>query len=282
MKDNTFLLKRRREKSLLTISTGLPFFIIMILFIAIPLVFVVVYSFTKDPDAGIFRIELTISNYHKFFGERAYLSLLGQSIYLAIMTTIITILIGFPFAYFMVKQSPRVQTLLLTLITAPMWINMLLRTIALKQLIQATIASLLGTRIAILIGMVYLFLPYMVIPIYTVLQKIDKSLYQAAFDLGANEFKTIIKVAIPLSYPGIYSGILMVLLPAATTLIVPAYLGKRKYLIGNIIEAYAKMSGNIGVASAITITLSFIMLLMMLVLRIGMVKRKRRKENYAI
>ncbi|MBE0701480.1 MAG: ABC transporter permease subunit, partial [Acholeplasmataceae bacterium] len=140
-------------------------------------------------------------------------------------------------------------------------INMLLRTRALQQVFEMVAPNLLGSNLAIVVGMTYIFLPFMVIPIYTVLSKLDPSLYESAADLGANKIQTIIRVIIPLSLTGILSGIMMVFLPAATTLVVPRYLGQGRYLIGNLIENAMIQQGRFGYGSAIAIVLSLVIML---------------------
>ncbi len=258
---------------------GIPFFVVTILFIALPFLMIILYSFKKDPDASIFNMELTFNNYYRFFKTASFMGIMGQSVYFALITTAITILIGYPLAYFISLQKSRLQSLFLLLITAPIWINMLIRTLALKQIINLGMPFLLGTRLAVVLGMVYIFLPFMVVPIYSVISKIDKSLYEAGADLGANSFKVFIKIILPLSRNGIYSGILMVFLPAATSLIVPQYLGNGRYLIGNVIEAFAKMSGNIGISSAITIVLSIFMIASIALINVDRLKRRQSNGN---
>ncbi len=258
---------------------GIPFFIITILFIAFPFLMIILYSFKKDPDASIFNMELTFNNYYRFFKTASFMGIMGQSVYFALITTVITILIGYPLAYFISIQKSRMQSLFILLITAPIWINMLIRTLALKQIINLGMPFLLGTRFAVILGMVYIFLPFMVVPIYSVISKIDKNLYEAGADLGANSFKVFLKIILPLSRNGIYSGILMVFLPSATSLIVPQYLGNGRYLIGNVIEAFAKMSGNIGISSAITIILSIFMIASVALVKIDKIKRRQNNGN---
>ncbi len=263
-KANKIVIKRHITKHLL----GIPYYVIIGLFVLIPLLIMVAYSFKKNPDASVFSINFTFNNYGVIFSKYAFLKTIGESIYLALITTIITLVIGYPLAYLIAKQKAHIQSLLVLLISAPMWINMLIRTLALKQLFLMMLPNLLGTRLAVIIGMAHLFLPFMVIPIYTTLVKIDSQYIEAARDLGASSYHVFTKVLFPLSLSGIFSGILMVFLPTATSLVVPAYLGKRKYLIGNVIESFVKLNGNIALASATTIILSIIMLAMIIVFKV--------------
>ena len=256
--------KRRRFLNTAIIS---PYYFILFSLILIPIVIMVVYSFTKGESRNLFQVSFTLENYISFFQTRDYMYAMQRSIWLALLTTVASLLIGYPLAYFISQTKPRTQGLLILLISAPMWINLVIRTIALKQIIDITIPSILGTNTAMVIGLVNVFLPFMVLPIYTVLLKIDQGLIEAATDLGASRFKAFIKVTLPLSIPGIMSGILMVFLPAATTLVIPKYLGNNVFLIGNLIERVSILSGNIGYGSAIAIVLSIIMMALIFIVR---------------
>ena len=256
--------KRRRFLNAAIIS---PYYLILFALILIPIVIMVVYSFTKGESRNLFQVSFTLENYISFFQTRDYMYAMQRSIWLALLTTVASLLIGYPLAYFISQTKPRTQGLLILLISAPMWINLVIRTIALKQIIDITIPSILGTNTAMVIGLVNVFLPFMVLPIYTVLLKIDQGLIEAATDLGASRFKAFIKVTLPLSIPGIMSGILMVFLPAATTLVIPKYLGNNVFLIGNLIERVSILSGNIGYGSAIAIVLSIIMMALIFIVR---------------
>lgn len=270
--------KKRKKLKISKYLMALPYFVLLFLFILVPILLMVIYSFKKNPDQSIFQINFTFNNYKLFFSEYAFLKTMGESIYIAFLTTVICFLIGYPLAYFITKQKPRIQSLLFLLITAPMWINMLIRTLALKQIFTLIAPGIIGSTAAIIIGMVYIFLPFMVIPIYTVLSKIDNNLLEAANDLGANSFKSITKVLFPLSVPGIFSGILMVFLPAATSLIVPAYLGRRKFMIGSVIEAFVKLNENVSLASATTIILSIIMVSLIVIFKL-ITRKKGGRQN---
>lgn len=256
--------KRRRFLNAAIIS---PYYLILFALILIPIVIMVVYSFTKGESRNLFQVSFTLENYISFFQTRDYMFAMQRSIWLALLTTVASLLIGYPLAYFISQTKPRTQGLLILLISAPMWINLVIRTIALKQIIDITIPAILGTNTAMVIGLVNVFLPFMVLPIYTVLLKIDQGLIEAATDLGASRFKAFIKVTLPLSIPGIMSGILMVFLPAATTLVIPKYLGNNVFLIGNLIERVSILSGNIGYGSAIAIVLSIIMMALIFIVR---------------
>jgi len=258
--------KNGGNKTLNTILV-FPYYMILFSLILVPIFIMVVSSFLRGDSNNLFQVSLTFENYLNFFGNEDYLYAMGRSIWLALLTTISTLLIGYPLAYFITKTKTRTQALLILLISAPMWINLVIRTIALKQIIELIIPSILKTNTAMVFGLTHVFLPFMVLPIYTILLKIDSNLIEAANDLGASKFVAFLKVILPLSLPGVMSGILMVFFPAATTLVIPKYLGNNVFLIGDIIERVSILSGNIGYGAAIAIILSIIMMAMMLVVK---------------
>ncbi len=239
---------------------GIPYYVILIGLIIIPLLLIVFYSITVKESDLFYKF--TFKYFIQFFTEKSFVKTMWNSIFLAIITTVITLLIGYPLAYFISSKKAKTQALLILLITAPMWINMLIRTLAWKQIFNMVNPNILGTDLAIITGMVYVYLPFMVIPIYTVLSKIDPLLYEAAFDLGASNTKTFLKVTLPLSVGGVLSGITMVLLPAATTIVIPKILGEGRYLIGSLIEDRFLKAGNWGYGSAIAIILAIIIMVM--------------------
>lgn len=238
---------------------GLPYYVVLFGLIVIPIFMMILYSFQRE-GTSVFLISFTFENYTRFLSERQFVELTIESLYLAGIATAVTLMIGYPMAYLISRAKPRKQLLMILLINAPMWINMLLRTRALQQVFEMLAPDLLGSNIVIVIGMTYIFLPFMILPIYAVLSKIDPSYFESAADLGANKFQTITKVIIPLSLSGILSGIMMVFLPAATTLVIPKYLGNNRYLIGNLIENAMIQQGRFGYGSAIAIVLSVIIM----------------------
>ena len=242
--------------------------------IVLPMLLIMVYAVTKSTDSLPF-FKFTFENFMRFFTNDAeFLKVLLDSLKFALITTVITILIGYPFAFFITKFKSKTQGLLILLITVPMWINMFLRIIAWRQILSKggiihkllgvfniEVGNLLGTDAAIVLGMVYVFLPFMIIPIYNVINKIDPNLIQASKDLGANNVQTFRRVILPLSIPGVLSGVTMVMLPSATTLVIPKYLGEGRVLIGNIIENQFIKNGNWNYGSAISIILAFVIVL---------------------
>jgi len=240
---------------------GIPYQALIIVLIMIPIFLMLLYSFQSRETSQTFTLIFTLDNYLRFINEPIFVGLMAESIGLAFVATLVSLLIGYPLAYIISKSNTKTKTLLILLITAPMWINMLLRTKALEQVILMIAPDLIGTNLAIIIGMTYVYLPFMVLPIYTVLSKIDIILYESASDLGANKLQILIKVVIPLSISGVLSGIMMVFLPSATTLVVPKYLGAGRFLIGNLIENAIISQGDFGYGSSIALLMAGIILI---------------------
>lgn len=264
--------KNGKKKKLSTEHVlAFPYYALILILIVIPILMMILYSFQTDQPIGIFVISFTFKHYLRFLSEPLFIKTMGQALYLAGISTLVTLIIGYPLAYIISRSKQRVQVLLLLLISAPMWINMLLRTRALQQVVEMINPDILGSNFIIIFGMSYLYLPFMVLPIFTVLNKMDENLFQSAADLGANKFQTIIKVVIPLSLTGILSGIMMVFLPAATTLVVPKYLGNNLLLIGNLIEK-AFLGGQYGYGAAISVLLAIIIM--------GFVKLIKKVDRY--
>lgn len=222
-------------------SMSVPYLIWMLIFTIVPLGMVLYFAFTTE--GGGFTLQ-NLSEAAK------YLPSLMQSIWLGIVATLLCLLIGYPVAYIIAKSSPRSQKIMILLIMMPMWMNFLLRTYAWMTLLEDTgilnnILSFIGlpkvrlinTEGAIVLGMVYNFLPFMVMPIYSVLTKMDKSLIEAAQDLGSNTATVLRKIIFPLSLPGIISGITMVFVPAVSTFVISKMLGGGEMLIGDIIDS---------------------------------------------
>jgi spermidine/putrescine transport system permease protein len=263
---NRYVIFKPREKKKharpyrLERTLSIPYYVVLFTLIVIPILMMALYSFQTERPSGVFTISFTLEHYIRFFQEGLFVRLMLESLYLAFLATLLTLLIGYPLAYYISMSKPRTRVLLILLISAPMWINMLLRTRALQQVFEMVAPDLLGTNLAIVIGMTYIFMPFMVLPIYTVLSKIDPALYESSADLGATRLQTITRVIIPLSLSGILSGIMMVFLPAATTLVVPKYLGQGRYLVGNLIENAMIQQGRFGYGSAIAIILALLIM----------------------
>lgn len=247
-----------------------------LVFIVFPLFLILAHSLSSNTDLSDFAF--TLDNFSRFF-EPLYVKILLTSLVLAGVSTILCLIIGYPVAYIISQMSEKVRNNMILIFIIPMWMNFLLRTYAWltllgnKGLINKFIGlfgwgpwNLMYNSKAIMIGMVYNFLPFMVLPIYTVLLKMDKKLIEAAKDLGANDFKVFMKVILPLSLPGIYTGITMVFIPAISTFVVPNLLGGNNfYLIGNLIEKQFTFTGDWGFGSAISMILIVIMLLILII-----------------
>ncbi|CAG7590546.1 Spermidine/putrescine transport system permease protein PotB [Peptoniphilus tyrrelliae] len=247
-----------------------------LIFIVLPLFLILAHALNANTDLSDFVF--TLDNFSRFF-EPLYVKILITSLILAGLSTILCLIVGYPVAYIISKMSEKVRNNMILIFIIPMWMNFLLRTYAWltllgnKGLINKFIGlfglgpwDLMYNSKAIMIGMVYNFLPFMVLPIYTVLLKMDQKLIEAAKDLGANDFEVFTKVIFPLSLPGIYTGITMVFIPAISTFVVPNLLGGNNfYLIGNLIEKQFTFTGDWGFGSAISMVLIVIMLLILLV-----------------
>ena len=258
-------IQRKKKKSKLSFDHYLviPYYIVLAVLVVIPIFLLILSSFqTENQSNSIFSFQFTLEHYIEFFSESAFVRSMSNSIMIAFFTTVGTLLIGYPLAYILTKMTSRKAAMLLILINAPMWINTLLRIRALEQIFKLFFPFLINSSLGIVVGLVYIYLPFMVLPIYTVLVQIDQNLLQSAYDSGANKQQTFRKVVLPLSLSGVLSGVLMVFLPAATTIIVPQYLAPNQniYMIGTLIEKMVRTSSKISYASAVAIVLSLVIL----------------------
>ena len=210
-------------------SWALPYFIFLVMFVVLPLLLVLVY--TLQDGSGHF----TFANVTKFFTDSDALNTFAVSIEVAIETTLLCILIGYPAAWILANKDLNRSAVTIVLFIMPMWINALMRTLATAELFNVFGISLgKGT---LLYGMVYDYLPFMIYPIYNVLNKMDKSYAEAAQDLGATPWKVFWKVIVPLSMPGVASGVLMVFMPTVSTFAISEFLTNNKIkLFGTIIQ----------------------------------------------
>lgn len=255
-----------------------PYILWMGIFIVVPLVLILYFAFTKGDSQNFSTFELSLENFKRFFTP-IYLKVLGRSVNLALISTVICLLLGYPAAYIISKEKPRKRNIMVLMFVIPMWMNFLLRTYAWLTLLGRNgVINFLIAKIglqplnliyndkAVLLGMVYNFLPFMVLPIYSVLVKIDKNLIEAAEDLGANKTEVFLKVILPLSIPGIMTGITMVFIPAVSTFIISSLLGGNKYnLIGNLIEQQFRWTGDWHFGSSMSIILMIFILITMAV-----------------
>lgn len=260
-----------------------PYSLWALLFILVPLAFVAYYAFTDS------NFNFTLDNISRFFtatstiseGEttkevHTYLLIFGRSLKLAAISTLICLLMGYPMAYIISRAGSRTQRVLITLIMIPMWMNFLIRTYAWMTILQDTgilngilgliglgPVHVIGTEAAVVIGMVYDYFPYMILPIYSVMAKMDVKLIEAARDLGCSSFGVLRRVIWPLSLPGVISGVIMVLIPSISTFYISQKLGNGKfYLIGDAIEGQY-VANNLHFAAAIAFILMVILLVCM-------------------
>ena len=253
-----------------------PYVLWIILFTILPLLIIVLFSFTEKTEMGSISMVFTLDNYRKFF-QPLYLNVLKRSVILAVVSTVMCLIVGYPMAYIMSRAPRKKRNLMATLFVLPLWTNFLLRTYAWMGLLreQGLVneflkaiglierpLQLLYNNGAVVMGMVYNFLPFMVLPIYSVLVKLDDSLLEAAHDLGANDVKVFQKVILPLSLPGVATGIYMVFMPAVSTFVLSDLLGgSHTILLGNLIENQFRNARNWQFGSAISV----IMLLFIIV-----------------
>ena len=266
---------------------AIPYIVWAVLMLVLPMALLALYSITQQGNS-IISFSLTLEHYKKFFTDPDFLLILWRSIAIAIKTTLICLLLGYPAAHFIARSSEKIQNILVLCITLPMWINMLVRTYAWIGLlseggfIQQVLSffglgnqELLYTEGAVLLGMVYNFLPFMILQIHTSLCKMDNSLLEASADLGANKAQTFMRVTLPLSLPGVINGITLVFLPAVSSFFIPKLLGGGQYfLIGNMIENQFITAGEWNFGSAISMIMAVIMILMMAAVR------KAEKRNH--
>lgn len=271
---------------------ALPYIIWAIFMLVLPMGLIGLYSVMEHGNS-IISFSFTLEHYVKFFTDPDFLLILWRSLLIAVKTTLICLLLGYPVAYFIAKSKEKVQNALILCITLPMWINMLVRTYAwigmLSEggLIQKVLqifglgnTDLLYTEGAVLLGMVYNFLPFMILQIQTSLSKMDNSLLEASADLGASPFQTFRRITLPLSLPGVINGITLVFLPAVSSFFIPKLLGGGRYfLIGNMIENQFITVGEWNFGSAISMIMAVIMMLLMMVVRKVEIRNQGGKEE---
>ncbi len=211
----------------------IPYAAFLILFVILPLLVIIYYAFTNGEG------QFTFDNLVAFFSSTNTIGTLIYSFALAITTTLCCLAIAYPTAYILARSGFRKKYVLLLLFIMPMWINFTLRITALKEILTAIEGNIAAYPfINSVIGMTYDFLPFMILPLYTSLLKLDKNLLEAAQDLGANKLRVFMRVTLPLSVPGIISGITMVLLPSMTNYVVLDMLYNSTYIMGSLIGSY--------------------------------------------
>ena len=244
--------------------------------IIIPMILILFYAFTIEGN-DVVSIKFSLENFTRFVTDTTFLRVVGKSLWIAFLTTIISIIMGYPVAYIISKARGNHGIILILLLTLPTWINMLVRTYAWMGILQEggmlskllaflgfPGVSLLYTDFAVTLGMVYNFLPFMILQIHTSLAKMDNSLLEEAADLGASRFQSFWRVTFPLSLPGVVSGITLVFLPAVSSFFIPKLLGGGQYvLVGNVIESQFLTAGDWNFGSAISLIMAVIIIFSM-------------------
>lgn len=260
-------------------SMAYPYVAWITVLIVLPMLLIIAYAFTVEGTA-FFQGQFTLDNFARFFSDAVFFQVLLRSLRVAVLTTLVCLLLGYPVSY-AIARSGKHSGVLILIITLPTWINMLVRTYAWVGILQddGILNSLLGlvgigpfsfmyTDFAVVLGMVYNFLPFMILEIYTSLSKMDQSYLEAASDLGASRTQAFMRVTLPLSIPGIVSGITLVFLPAVSSFFIPKLLGGGQYvLIGNVIESEFLTSGNWSFGSALSLIMALIIMLSLFLTR---------------
>ena len=256
--------KKRGYSNFFQKFAAVPHTVWTVMFIVAPMLFVLYFAFTTDGKFDISNI----------LGLTQYTNVFILSIAFALIATVICLIIGYPLAYFMSRQSPRMQKVLMVLIMLPMWCNLLIRTYALMALLDngGLLNSLLeslgfeklhivGSYFGVVLGMVYDFLPYMVLPIFTAMTKLDKRYIEASHDLGCNAFQTMTKVIMPLTLPGVVSGVTMVFVPSISTFYISQKLGAGKIdLVGDAIERLFQNPSTYNVGAAMSLVMMILII----------------------
>ena len=249
---------------------AVPYIVWAGIFIVVPTAFVGYFALTDASGA------FTLDN---IFSMSKYLNVFGRSIVYASAATVLCLFFGYLLAYFMAHLNEQYKSLCLVLLMLPMWINLVLRTQALQNILMdngilnkllscfgMTSVKLLNTPFAVILGLIYNYLPFMVLPIFTSLEKLDNKIIEAAQDLGANAACVFRRVILPLSMPGVYSGIIMVFIPCLSTFVISEKLGGGKvYLIGNVINDMFNVNYNFNVGAAISLVMLFLMIITLIV-----------------
>ena len=259
------------KKSLTAKLTASPYMVWSAIFIVVPLIFVLVYSLTDSQ--GNFTLDYVLD-----IGK--YKDVMLNSIWLGFIATVISLVIAYPLAYIMARTTANVQRTMMILVMLPMWMNLLIRTYSMMIIMQDTgiINTFLGgiglpklhminTEGAVVLGMVYNYIPYMILPLYSIMSKMDHNLIEAAEDLGANKLTVLKNIVLPLSLPGIASGFTMVFVPSVSTFYISKKLGGNTFsLIGDVIEMQFKSANNYNLGAALSLVLMVLIIICMMVM----------------
>lgn len=263
-----------------------PYMVWMVLFIVVPMMLIVYYSLinTRTGAEG-----LTLGNFTEILTSTDvnYYRIFGTSIWLALLCTVLCLLIGYPVSYFLADRKLKMPSIIVLLFIMPMWMNFLLRTYATMNILSGIPLLdklFMNNEYGVLLGMVYNYLPFMILPIYSSLSKMDNSYIEAASDLGASSSVTFRRIVLPISMPGVITGITMVFMPAVSTFAVATLIGgNRVSIIGDLIQRYFGKTATWGIGSALSVVLMVLIIISMVVMNIASVKeknmRKRGKKN---
>lgn len=250
---------------------GAPYVVWAAIFIVVPLLIVVYYSFTDKNGAFTFDNIKALSDYKDIF---------IISIEYSLIATVITLIISYPFAYIMSRKKGNTQRIMMMLVMLPMWMNLLIRTYSWMNILEKNgiinnllsamgleTVKLIGTPAAVIFGMIYNYIPYMILPIYSVMEKIDPSVLEAAEDLGSNGLSKLRRVILPLSMPGVVSGFTMVFVPSVSTFYISQKLGGKIMLVGDAIEKQIQSLYNYNLGAALSLILMILIVISMAVMK---------------
>lgn len=266
----------RRNKTLQIGGLLFPAAFWLVVFFLLPLVIILIYSFGRRGTYGGVEFEWTIQQYVRFF-DPLYVQIFLRSTWIAVLTTVVCLVVGYPFAFFVAQQEPRIRNPLLLLVVIPFWTNFLIRTYAwililrTEGLINTALLGLgvvdqplplLYNEFAVVVGLIYGYLPFMILPLYASIEKLDMSLVEAAFDLGADEFRAFRRIVLPLTMPGVIAGCILVFIPSIGAFVTPDILGGAKtVMIGNLVQQQFLTSRDWPFGSAISFILMLIVTL---------------------
>ena len=241
----------RRDRGLIAFLLT-PTVFWLILFFVLPLVIVLIVSFSKRSLLGVVEYDFNLNNYVRAFGQTVYLSILWKSTWLAIVNTVLCLLIAYPFAFFIARQPPSRQTILIFLVMVPFWTNFLIRTYALIFIVRDTglintvlmelgiiqePLTIMFTQGAVLLGMVYGYLPFAILPLYASIEQLDFRYVQAAQDLGADGIRVFYRIILPLTMPGVVAASIITFIPTVGAYVTPDLMGGGStFLIGNLLQ----------------------------------------------
>jgi spermidine/putrescine transport system permease protein len=260
-----------KKRTLLQRILGTPYILWALIFIIVPLVIVVYYSFTDSDGA------FTLENIKNLAG---YKEIFLISIEYSLIATVITLLISYPFAYIMSRKRESTQRIMMMLVMLPMWMNLLIRTYSWMNILEKNgiinnflglfgiePLKMIGTPGAVIFGMIYNYIPYMILPIYSVMAKIEPSLLEAAEDLGSNGLSKLRRIILPLSMPGVVSGFTMVFVPSVSTFYISQKLGGKIMLVGDAIEKQIQSLYNYNLGAALSLVLMVLILISMAIMK---------------